>query len=196
LHYRLHVRPVAGRSWFSTNSSITFSLALAGQGYVRVTKTVSGSTTEVNVGGTAGFSLTEADWLDQGYRFTDVLTLSAGDVIDIYYIQDREQWGGLVAKVVQGTVRSNALAARGPVAGCGLFDSSTQPPTNTWDHVERVQVTVDTGGAPQAVLTIPLLNPAAMTDLGGNGSRIQLTIPDTSRFGMAGFSPSRFAGVV
>jgi hypothetical protein len=160
IHYGCKLRPVVGRSWFSASSSVTFSLALAGSGYVRCTKTVSGTTTNVLTNGTPGFQLTEADWLDQGYRFTEVLTLAPGDSIDIYYIQNLDRWGGLVAKVVEGTVQTQELGTLGPVLGCGLFDTGTQPPIQSWKHIEEFQVRVENQQAPQADISLPLINPA------------------------------------
>lgn len=159
IHYGGALRPVVGRSWFATASAVTLSLALAGSGLVRCTKTISGTTTDLLVDGVVGQTLTEAYWLDQGYRFTDVVTLNPGDRIDIYYVQNFDIWGGLVAKVLSGSVQTNDLAAAAPVMGCGLFDTGTQPVKCTWKHTESINVHVEKAQAPQATLSVPLVNP-------------------------------------
>src|SRR5690348_8086682 len=46
-HWRLYLRDPTGRSWFDGATNPTFTLAFAGQGYVKVTKTISGVTTNV-----------------------------------------------------------------------------------------------------------------------------------------------------
>jgi hypothetical protein len=160
LHWRGFIRPAAGRGWFDTASSVTLSLAFAGQGFVRCTKTISATTTDLQINSANGYQLSEQDWIDQGYRFTSTVTLAPGDSIDVYYLQDKETWGGLTAKVVSGSTQTNALAAAGPVLGCGLFDTGTQPPKKSWKHVQDMQVVVDAGQASQATLSIPLVNPA------------------------------------
>src|SRR5690348_1716095 len=116
-HWRLYLRDPTGRSWFDGATNPTFTLAFAGQGYVKVTKTISGVTTNVkyqtgtpfggsNIGGTSysNDALSERDFLVNGYRFSETIsTMAAGDYLDIYYVQNAEVWGGYAFKVIQGT---------------------------------------------------------------------------------------------
>lgn len=160
LHWHGVLRPVAGRSWFSTDPAPTFSLALGGNGFVRITKTVAGVTSEVLINGQAGLELTETDFLTNGLVWTEVLaSLNAGDALDIYYVQNGELWGGLVAKVVSGSTQTATLAQDAAVLGCGLFDDGTPPAALALGSWKQIQITQDLTSAATAEIQVPLLNP-------------------------------------
>lgn len=160
LHYHGVLRSVAGRSWFADTTAVTMSLALAGSGFVRLTKTVSGVTSEVNIHGTAGYSVSEQDFLDNGLQFTDVFTLNPGDALDLYYVQNGEVFGGLVAKAILGDASQQTLATAqtAPVLGCGLFDDGSAPSAYTLPVTDHIEVTFKQGQAFTAVVDLPLIN--------------------------------------
>jgi hypothetical protein len=159
IRYSGVLRSVLGRTWFSAASSVQFSLAVAGSGYCRVTKTVSGVTSEVLVAGTAGASLTEQDFLENGLRFTEVITLAPGDGLSVYYVQNGEAIGGFVAKAVKGSVQTQALAQSAPLLGCGLLDDGLAPTAYMLPNLGRAVVQYTEGSAFTTTIECPLLNP-------------------------------------
>jgi hypothetical protein len=161
IRWSMQLRPPSARSWFSSLDTPPFSLAVAGSGWIRILKTVNGVTSEVLVGGAAGYNLTETGYLTDGLVFTEVIDgLSSGDALDIFYVQNAEQWGGLVVKAVAGTEQTQDAARAAGVLGCGLFDAGSPPESSEWPHAESVTVTHGIGEASQAEIRLPLVNPA------------------------------------
>jgi len=163
-HFRCYLRPVNGREWWSASAAPNFQIAYAGNGYVRITKTVSGVTTDVTKGAVAiNGAMTEADYLANGLPLSDAIsTMNADDYLDIYYIQDNESWGGFVFKAVL----SGATAADSPVITSSLFDDGSRPSMNVFQSIAAMEVERNIGAASTAKITVPLLNASISDDFG------------------------------
>lgn len=169
--FQCTLRSTTGRGWWSSSSSVTFWLAFAGCGYVRVVKTVSGTPSNVlvktdhNGTGSQDVTLTEALFIKDGFAQSEAITLAAGDKLDIYYVQDTtDAWGGFVFKAITGSVPSlqadmEEAARTGPVLGCSIFDSGTSVTKQTLELAEQVTVEAGPNGTMRAVLRVPLINP-------------------------------------
>lgn len=166
LHWTGVFRGVSGRSWFSANAAETLTLALAGNGYVRVVRTSGAVATEVLLNGSAGVQLSETDYLTDGYVVSEPITLAAGDTLDIYYVQNGELWGGLVVKAALGSAPTEAELRDAPVLGCGLFDSGVQPTKQTLGAWAEIEVNHELNGAATATINLPLINPKAHDGFG------------------------------
>lgn len=172
-HFRLKLRPVNGRSWWSTTATPSFFLALAGSGWMRIDRKVGSTVTTIFKG-----NLSETRFLDEdgGYEVTNAsgyasssktsLAISSSDQLDVYYIQDAgDPWGGFVIKAVLGDLSTmsqtqiNAAAAAAPVAGCGLFDGGVQPTKRTFIGVRSIETDRSVGATSQAQVELPLLSP-------------------------------------
>lgn len=175
-HFKGYLRSAAARGWFSTLTTPTWYLALAGNGYFRIDKTVSGVVTTIFSG-----MVTEKDFLVNGFSFTPTISnMAAGDSLDIYYIQTgTENWGGYcinpvaAARVDDPTDQAAAQAAT--ILGCGLLDDNSPPAAQTFHSVKSVTVDSMRGKPMSAELELPLLN-AAVTD--GTGWKWVETSPD------------------
>lgn len=158
------MRSTTGRAWWSAVTNPVFWLALGGNGYFKVVKTVSGVATNVLINGANDAQLTEIGYLTAGLAISAQLTtLAAGDKLDIYYVQDQDNWGGFVVKAVQGalpsTTAAQQLAAQqGPVLGCSIMDDGSPPSALTLDIIDSIEVTRSTGSSPRAVIRVPVVN--------------------------------------
>jgi hypothetical protein len=174
LHVRGVLRSASGRDWFSAQATPTFSLAVGGCGYVRITKTVGGTVTEI-----FNKRLVEGEFLTNGLSWSSVVSdVTVGSALDLYYVQDRDDWGGLVVKVVPGSTQSAANAQEAPVLGCGLFDDGRVLAAQTLEHVTTLDLERQVGQSARLRFTVPLVNaqntdgvgwravPAAGTDPG------------------------------
>lgn len=168
-HFSAYMRPVTGREWWSATASPTFCLALAGSGYVRITKTVSGVTSDVTYKNVSGSSvainrtISEGDYLQNGLLISDSMTLAPGDRLDIYYVQDRDDWGGFVFKAVASGAPTTAQVNTAPVVCAGIFDSGTQPTRKTFNAVKSVNITRTLNAAADAQINLALAN-SSQTD--------------------------------
>lgn len=175
-HFRCYLRSTTGRAWFSNTATPSWFLALAGNGYFRIDKTVASTVTTLYAG-----MLTEKDFLVSGFAFTPTISnMAAGDFLDIYYIQTgAENWGGYTFKPVLGTrgtdAADQAAAQAAHILGCGLLDDNAPPATQTFHSVKSVSVESSRGKAMAADLLLPLVNPA-MHD--GTGWKWVETSPD------------------
>lgn len=174
-HFRGYWRAGADRAWFSPYDSPTFRFAVAGNGWVRITKTVNGATTDVFDGAGAsvhGQYVTEERFIDTllpddtsaytqmgGYQLSAAISdlVPNRDYVDIYYLEDGEQWGGFVVKAITGTPTVAALRDA-PVVGPSLFDATTSAVAKqTLSVVGSVQVQQQLGQASRATISLPLL---------------------------------------
>ena len=153
------LNPTAQRAWFMGNTSITF--ACAGSGLLKIVKVpASGAPMEL-----LSAELTEVGYLQNGFTYSLTDTFVTGDRIRVYYLQrGTEDWGGLVVKVVAGTVSAdqetrNQQAAESPVLSCGLFSHETPMAGTTLSFVSAVEIQQELGNAARATLSVPLINP-------------------------------------
>lgn len=167
LHWAGVFRPAAARSWFSSADAVQLTLGFAGQGYVRVVLTAAGgSPVEITVGLTPGHQLSETEYLSDGVSYSEPFTVNPGDRLDVYYVQNGERWGGVVAKVLATDSPTEALYRAAPVLGCDLFDDPTRPTKDTLASVAVLEVTHDLTSASSMQLQVPLLNPKAHDGVG------------------------------
>lgn len=155
LHWRGVIRDNPGRAWFDTASTVTLSLAVAGQGYIRVVKKTAGGV----YSDVLNTTISEADYLENGYVLSAGVSLAAGDLLDVYYVQNGEPWGGVVVKAIKGNAPTQALAAAAPVLGCGLLDDDTPPAVYELPYAISVDLEKHVTGDSQALITLPLINP-------------------------------------
>lgn len=150
------LRTATGRDWFSSAEPITqVSFAMAGSGYIRIIKN---NTTDVFSG-----VLSEEGYLHDGPTWATAISLAASDTITIYYVQDRELWGGFVVKAYAGAVpavvNQPAEFREAPVVGCGLLGYGTNPVKATLELIESVDVSVQVGQTRRATFRVPLIRP-------------------------------------
>lgn len=172
-HFKCTLRGVPGREWWSNAGSVTFCLAYAGFGYVRVTKTVAGVTSDVTYTDNTGASqplkrqITEGLYLQNGLLISDSITLSTGDSLDIYYIQDvSDDWGGFVFKPVLGATPTTTQINQAPVLDCSIFDDGTTPTKRTLGAITQVTTERDIVGTETAEISLALVN-SSVTDGAG-----------------------------
>lgn len=163
-HFKCCLRPVTGREWWSTSTAPNFQVAFAGNGWVRITKTIAGVTTDLTSGAVAiNGTMTEADFLANGLKLSDAITtMNPADCLDIYYIQDGEPWGGFVFKAVA----SGDTAANAPIISSSIFDTGTQPTRRTFSAYAGIRVSEKVGSASTATIDLPLLNASVDDDIG------------------------------
>lgn len=154
--FSLTLRSTTGRAWFNVASTITpVTIAFAGSGYVRIIKN----------GSTAVFAgpVTESEFLARGFSYATISGgLTTGDVLDIYYVQDQDPWGGYVFKLIDATLPTKlndrmAAVADAPVLGCGLMDTGTPPTMRTLQMLRDIQVTQQQGQTARAEFSVPLM---------------------------------------
>lgn len=160
MHWKLTFRSVAARSWFSSASSPTVHFAFGANGYVRIVKNL---TTNLWGGTVNDGMVSEKQYLIDGLNLTASTTLSAGDTIDIFYVQDLEDWGGFVFKCVLGaatgtTKQQQETAREAPVIDCALFDDGTTVPYHLLTMHNNLSVIERPGQAKQASFRVPLIN--------------------------------------
>ena len=171
-HFSCYMRPVLGREWWSATASPTFCLAYAGSGYVRVTKTVGGVTTDVTYKDTTGSSvalnrnITEGDFLQNGLLISDAITLAPGERLDIYYVQSMDDWGGYVFKPVLGATPTTAQVNAAPIACAGIFDDGVQPIKRTFNAMKDVSITRALNAAADASINLVLANTSQTDKVG------------------------------
>lgn len=162
-HYRCYLKNNGDRDWWASGVTPAFSLAFAGNGYFRITQTKDGATTDVEDldGNPINGDYSEADFLQNGLQFTEVITDldDTGDYIDIYYIQDREAWGGFVVKAVAGSTQTQTTARDAPVMGCGIFDDDSPPSSITLQNINSIDIITNKNASTEVNIRIPLVNP-------------------------------------
>lgn len=158
------VRAASARDWFSASTTFTATVACVGNGYFRVVK--NGTTDLINA------SMTEKSYLqDSGPLFSAAaVSLTVGDKLDFYYVEDGTSWGGFAFKLIPGDVTAATTATKlaalrdAPVVGCGLLDdngaaSPTSCPKRTLRLVRPpVEVNRTTGQTARASFEVPLAN--------------------------------------
>jgi len=142
------------------------ALILAGNGHFRIIKN---DTTDIFNG-----LVQEEDFTDssKGATWTASFSLTAGDTLDIYYVQDDLGWGGFVVQAFEGTIPAitdpplaRADAAReAPVVGCGLMDDGALPTKQTLDDIHELEVKAGVGETRQASFQVALINPNTAND--------------------------------
>jgi hypothetical protein len=158
------LRSGTGRAWFNSISTTDLWLAFFAHGYVRIVKTVGGTPSDVYEG-----VLTESDFITNGLVTTATQTMTTGDKLDIYYVQDRESWGGFVFKAGAGVAPTSdvqELARATPIIGCGLMDDNAPPSKLTLEFVKAVEITYQVGSFARATIEVPLINPQQFDALG------------------------------
>lgn len=191
-HFRLYPRTTTGRAWFSNASPLVFRLGLGGNGYVRLIKTTAGGTASQVLWDNLASSdingaITESEFLNDGLRKTDSISLAAGDYLDLYYVQSNETWGGLVVKATTtdlGALDEDEVAAawrEAPVVGCGLFDDNNPPTKRTWTTVSGVELDTSLGASARATIRLPLQNPATSDGLGWEWVKASASDPGVVR---------------
>ena len=156
-------RTATGRDWFSAAEPVTqVTFAVAGSGYVRIIKN---NTTDLFNG-----IITEEGYLNSGPSWATTTSLAAGDTISVYYVQDKELWGGFVVKAYAGALPAESDRAevfqQAPVVGAGLLGTGTNPPKKTLEHIESVEVTNQLGQTRRATLRVPLVVVGQTSGLG------------------------------
>lgn len=180
-HFRCYLRSINGRTWFSSAAQPTFSIAVAGNGYIRIDKRVGGTVTTL-----LNRAVLEADFLENGLTFTPSITnMSAGDYLDIFYVQDGELWGGFVVKSVSGSVQTQALAQSAPILGCGFMDDDTSRAgtlvKRTLTMIADVEVVQSLGQSAQLSFRLPLIKPSVYDGIGWEWVRTSSDDPGVLR---------------
>lgn len=148
------------RGWFSSSATPTLTFAVAGSGLVKIVKvpTVGSPSVLLNR------EVSETEYLQSGFTLSTSTTFTAGDVLRVYYVQrGTEAWGGLVVKVIEGTLATTPVAkaaqeADAPVLSASLFSHNGTFSGTTLQFVRSVEVLHDLGNASRATLELPLMN--------------------------------------
>ena len=151
------------RGWFSSGATPTLTFAAAGSGLIKIVKvpTVGSPTVLLNA------DLTEVEYLQSGFKLSTSVTFAEGDIVRVYYVQrGTEPWGGLVVKVIEGTLETNAKLkakqeAEAPVLSGGLFAHGGTFAGVTLDFVKSVDIQHELGSASRATLEVPLMTPTS-----------------------------------
>lgn len=158
----------------------TVTLVFAGQGTVQVyrnasnTPAVAGRISEpepqVSLTGVTSARIT-SEW---GYQYV-TLSLTKGDLLDIYYWHNGEPWGGICAKVYPGTITSTSTTFLKEVRDAAVLGASfmTQEVAGTF--------------TPLAATTVPYLKGASLTTRNGAVSDLTLTVALTQKGDGNGF---------
>lgn len=152
--------PASQRGWFSSSATPTLTFAAAGNGMIKIVKVpVVGSPSVL-----LNADLTEVEYLQAGFKLSTSTTFAAGDILRVYYVQrGTEAWGGVVVKVIEGTLATDSkLKARqeaeAPVLSASLFSHNGTFSGTTLDFVRSVEVQHELGAASRATLDVPLMN--------------------------------------
>lgn len=160
-HFKCVLRPVNGRSWWSSTAIPTWRMVFGGNGFFRIDKVVSGNTTTLFKG-----PFTEKMFLDgEGLEVLEPIDdMGPGDYLDIYYVQDSSfDWGGYVFKAmlaynqINTTTKEDSVRAA-PVIGCDLFDNGTQPTKVTLHSIGDITINKQPGSVVSGAMDLPLAN--------------------------------------
>ena len=176
--YQGLLRSAALRSWFSSAADpLSVQFAVGGSGYCRIQVNgvdIMGGPGELvqgrwaDPGQVPNGTINEQLFLNGGLMWTRPVSMSAGDALDIYYVQDREPWGGFVVKAYNVTGLTPAItsatghrkrteaAAAAVVVGCGLFDRGPSVPV-TLPMIENITVEIRQDQSPKLICTLPLM---------------------------------------
>ena len=157
----------------------TVTLVMAGLGEVRAyqngTMLAEGPVNEPIVDISWESSTTEATIESRaGYQIVQV-TAAAGDLLEIYYIQDYEDWGGFGVKVLPGTAAyytgdwetfAAALRDAPPLAASwlGVEAGGADLPASTVGYLTDARIRAEIGGPTELELKVAISNP---TDVEG-----------------------------
>jgi hypothetical protein len=201
------VRSAAGRDWLSASPSFVASFCCAGNGYFRIVKNGVEDLLASPAG--PGVTLSESGFLHEetgGLAWTAALTLTEGDDLDFYYVQDGPVWGGFVFKCYPGTPPTgptpratvrlrNAAAREAAVVGCGLMDDGAPPVMRSVTLLERIQTERRPGQTGRCELSVPLANVSTWDGIGWEWSRADgdeaghLVLHDYANAGLGGVTP-------
>lgn len=154
--YRIQgtVKSGANRAWLSASTSFTMKFAVAGSGRMRIT--VNGT----DVLPTGSRQLTEAGFLTNGPTYSTPVSLTTGDNVVIYYVQDEESWGGFVVKAVLPESDGGYYLdtyQEAPVVGSGLLDYGTAPTATTLGELLHITTEITPNQARRASIQVPLV---------------------------------------
>lgn len=153
--------PSAQYAWLSTAAPVPLTFAAAGSGSIKIVKVPVTGVSEVLLSA----DLSEVNFLQSGFQLSTTSSFTPGDVVRVYYVQrGTEDWGGLVVKVIAGSLAASAAdkhqqAAEAPVLSAGLFSQDDTLVGTEMRFVSSVEVTHEHGAASRATVELPLITP-------------------------------------
>lgn len=165
--FRGTLKSAVDRGWFMPLSDpLSLQFGVAGSGYVRLRKN--------DVTFYQG-KITEELFCTDGMTWiAPQVFASATDILDIFYLQNDDPWGGFVVKVRDITDATNYVLGdmttqyrtslqkrwstqEAPVVGCGLFDTGVAT-AQTIPMAMSISTEIRTGQSPKLTFTLPLIS--------------------------------------